>query len=85
MVDGVVHPAYIRNMMHLSDFMAGKNPEGRRWRDDELAPLIKRDRATVSRIRRGKMRPDWETIRLIDKVTNGLVQANDFVTLPGGR
>lgn len=66
-------------MMHLSDYMAGKNREGKIWSDDEFAALIGRSRPTISRIRRRKLRPDWDTIRIIADVTDGLVTADDFM------
>lgn len=68
--------------MHLSDYMAGKNPNAKRLRDEEVAAGIRRSRATVSRIRRKKARPDWETIKAIEEFTGGLVTANDFKELP---
>ena len=68
--------------MHLSDFMAYRNPDGRILSDEEVAAAISRSRVTVSRIRRRKVRPDWETIKAIETFTGGLVTANDFVDLP---
>lgn len=68
--------------MHLADYMQGKNPEGRKFSDEEIAAAIKRSRATVSRIRRGKVRPDWATIKALENFTGGLVAANDFTNLP---
>lgn len=73
---------YIGFVMHLADYMAGKNPEGRKFSDDEIATRIRRTRATVSRIRRGKVRPDWGTIKVLEEVTGGLVTASDFIELP---
>lgn len=70
-------------MMHLSDYMAGNNPEGRNLSDEEVAVAIKRSRATVSRIRRRKVRPDWQTIEAIEKFTGGQVTAGAFVKLEG--
>lgn len=61
--------------MHLSDYMAK-----RALSDDEVAAAIKRSRATVSRIRRRKVRPDWETIRALEAFTGGKVTANDFLS-----
>lgn len=68
--------------MHLSDYMAGKNPLAKRLRDDEVAAAIGRSRVTVSRIRRKKVRPDWKTIKAIEDFTEGLVTANDFAPAP---
>lgn len=60
--------------MHLSDYMEAKGLS-----DGEVANLIGRSRPTVSRIRRKVVRPDWETIRKLEAVTDGAVTANDFV------
>ncbi len=60
--------------MHLSDYMM-KN----RLSDVEVADGIGRDRATVSRIRRRKVRPDWTTIEKIKDWSRGEVTADDFV------
>ncbi len=65
-------------MIHLSDYMANNNLS-----DDDVAAAIDRARATVSRIRRRKMRPDWETIKKIQDFTKGEVTANDFVEIDG--
>lgn len=64
--------------MHLSDYMAEKN-----LKDADVAGGIGRSRATVSRIRRGKVRPDWETIQAIRSFTRGKVTADDFEILTG--
>jgi transcriptional regulator with XRE-family HTH domain len=68
--------------MHLADYMDGKNPDGRKFSDEEIAHRIGRSRATVSRIRRGRVRPDWSTIRALEEMTGGLVTASDFTELP---
>jgi hypothetical protein len=60
-------------MMHLSDYMDSNNLS-----DDAVADGINRSRVTVSRIRRRKVRPDWETIERIREFTNGAVTADDF-------
>lgn len=59
--------------MHLSKYMADHD-----LTDDAVALEIKRTRATVSRIRRKMLRPDWETIKKIREFTKGLVTADDF-------
>lgn len=61
-------------MMHLSDYMAKKNLS-----DEQVAEGIDRSRATVSRIRRRKVRPDWQTIENIKKFTRGACTADDFL------
>lgn len=40
---------------------------------------IGRDASSVSRLRRGETRPDWETAAKIAQATNGAVTANDFM------
>lgn len=47
--------------------------------DDALSELIKVDRATVSRIRRGLNRPSWELAAKLKAVSGGLVTADDFL------
>lgn len=74
-LDGDVRPMYKEWVMHLSDYMAAKSLS-----DDEVAKGISRSRATVSRIRRRKVRPDWATIENIKAYTAGEVTADDFVS-----
>lgn len=62
--------------MHLSEYMAQKNLS-----DAEVASAIERSRPTVSRLRRGKMRPDWDTIERLRDFSGGLVTADDFVRI----
>jgi transcriptional regulator with XRE-family HTH domain len=62
--------------MHLSDYMTANNLD-----DEAIAAKIERSRVTVSRIRRRKVRPDWETIERISAVTEGQVTADDFQSL----
>ena len=71
-----VRLAYIA-VMHLSEYMARTG-----LKDDEVARGINRSRATVSRIRRGKTKPDWSTVSAIARFTNYAVSANDFVDAP---
>ena len=49
-------------------------------RDEDVAPRIKRSRVTVSRIRRGVVKPSWPTIQEIKAFSNGEVTADDFDT-----
>lgn len=62
--------------MHLSNYMAENN-----LIDGDVADAIGRSRATVSRIRRRKVRPDWPTIEAIRVFTGGAVSADDFEQL----
>jgi Cro/C1-type HTH DNA-binding domain len=63
-------------MIHLSEYMAANNLS-----DVDVAQGIERSRETVSRIRRRKVRPDWETIERLKRFTNGQVTADDFASL----
>jgi hypothetical protein len=60
--------------MHLAEYMALHKLD-----DDAVATGIERTRVTVSRIRRRKVRPDWDTIKEIQTFTKGAVTANDFL------
>lgn len=62
--------------MHLSEYMTLHNLD-----DDAIASGINRSRVTVSRIRRRKVRPDWETIERLNTFTAGQVTADDFRSL----
>ncbi len=44
-----------------------------------FAALINRDPSSVSRVVRGKTRPDWDTLQEIVRATNGEVTPNDFL------
>ena len=59
--------------MHLSDYMAEKQLS-----DEQVAGAILRSRATVSRIRRRKVRPDWDTIQALREWSGGTITADDF-------
>lgn len=67
---------YIHRTMHLSDYMAKKNLS-----DEQVAEAIRRSRATVSRIRRRKSRPDWKTIEAMKDWSEGRITASDFEQL----
>lgn len=62
--------------MHLSDYMAQ-----RKLRDVEVADAIETTRATVSRIRRRKVRPGWEMIEKLRGFSGGEITADDFISL----
>jgi hypothetical protein len=62
--------------MHLSDYMALHKLD-----DDAVAAGIERTRVTVSRIRRRKVRPDWQTIEKIKEFTRGASTADDYQSL----
>ena len=70
---------YISAVMHLSEYMASKSLS-----DDQVAIAIKRSRATVSRIRRKKVRPDWDTIEALREFSDGIVTADDMLALLAG-
>lgn len=67
---------YILRAMHLSDYMAENGLS-----DEQVATAIRRNRVTVSRIRRRKVRPDWPTIEALKDWSGGVVTANDFAQL----
>ena len=46
--------------------------------DEQVADAIGRTRATVSRIRRRKVRPDWGTIEALRQFSENEINANDF-------
>ena len=60
--------------MHLAEYMKLKELD-----DAEVAKAIKRSRPTVSRIRRNKSRPDWETMSVLRQWSKGKISANDFI------
>lgn len=62
--------------MTLTDYL-----KLRRLKDGEFAALVKRDRTTVSRWRKGETRPDWENLEAIAEATGGLVSPNDFLPI----
>ena len=62
--------------MHLSDFMAAQGLS-----DEQVGSAIGRTRATISRIRRRKMRPDWSTITALREFSGGQCTADDFESL----
>lgn len=62
--------------MHLSTYMAENQLS-----DEDVASQIGRSRATVSRIRRRKTRPDWETIEVLKTWSGGVISADDFTLL----
>lgn len=59
--------------MHLSDYMADLDLS-----DEVVAEAIGRSRVSVSRYRRGLVRPDWETIESIRTYTRGKVIEADW-------
>ena len=62
--------------MHLADYMLWKQ-----LTDYDVAARIGVDRATVSRIRRRKARPDWPTIISLKRMSRGEITADDFTEL----
>jgi transcriptional regulator with XRE-family HTH domain len=70
---------YKRGMVHLSDYMAERGLS-----DEEVGKAIDRDRVTVSRIRRRKVRPDWTTIEKLKTFSGGQITADDFAELQQG-
>jgi transcriptional regulator with XRE-family HTH domain len=62
--------------MHLSKYMKRQG-----LRDEEVAEKIGVSRVTISRIRRRKVRPDWDTIKELRKFSDGEITAADFESL----
>lgn len=69
----IVRAAY-KQIMTLKEFM-----EANGLTDTEVAKAIKRTRATINRIRRGKQQPNWVTLWAIHKFTKGEVTAKDWL------
>lgn len=61
--------------MRLADYMQANGLS-----DDTVAAATGRNRATVSRWRRGKLRPDWEALERIKDFTGGAVTADDWLS-----
>lgn len=56
--------------------------EARGLSDEDVAGAIDVSRVTVSRIRRGKVRPEWSTIGKLKEFSGGEITADDFQNLP---
>jgi transcriptional regulator with XRE-family HTH domain len=65
-------------VMRLGDWMEANGYSVDDGGDARLASRIKSDRTTVSRIRRGKLRPGWRLADIITRVTAGEVTPNDY-------
>lgn len=63
--------------MQLSNYLSDQKIS-----DLAFAGLVGRDRSIVAKWRKGRIRPDWEAIKKIVEVTNGVVTADDFIQLP---
>jgi transcriptional regulator with XRE-family HTH domain len=48
----------------------------------EMAQILGRAISTVTRIRKGEIKPDYSTIQEIVDVTEGRVTPNDFFVMP---
>jgi transcriptional regulator with XRE-family HTH domain len=60
--------------MHLSDYMARKGLS-----DEQVAAAIGKNRVSVSRYRRRKIRPSWEAVERIREFTKNQVTAEDWL------
>jgi DNA-binding transcriptional regulator YiaG len=60
--------------MTLSQYLADQ-----KMPDEAFAAELGTTRATVSRWRRGLVRPRWAALEMIRQATNGLVTADDFL------
>jgi hypothetical protein len=65
--------------MRLGDWMEAHGFAVENDGDARFGAKIKSDRTTVSRIRRGKLRPGWRLADLIARATDGAVMPNDYV------
>ena len=63
--------------MKLQDWM-----DLRKVGDEQLAARVNVSRASISRVRRGKMNPSMELARRIYAETGGQVEPNDLIDLP---
>ena len=64
----------VQEAMHLAEYMTLH-----KLKDQPVADRIGVTRVTVSRIRRRKVRPKWDTIKEIQNFTDGAVTADDFI------
>jgi transcriptional regulator with XRE-family HTH domain len=48
----------------------------------EMAQTLGRAISTITRIRKGEIKPDFDTIQELVDVTEGLVTPNDFFVMP---
>lgn len=62
--------------MHLADFMAINF-----FTDAHVAAAIGRSRPSVSRYRRGLVRPDWNTILAVQRWSRGVIQPDDWTEI----
>lgn len=65
--------------MHLSNMKLSAYLELTQTSDEDFGKRIKRNRSTVSRLRRGLIKPDWGTAAVIQKETEGAVTPNDYL------
>ncbi len=63
--------------MHLADFMTANNLS-----DEDVATAVGRSRVSISRYRRGLMRPNWQAVDDIKSFTKGEVSADDWCSPP---
>lgn len=52
--------------MKLGDWMKQRGLD-----DDQVAAMVKADRTTISRLRRGKQRPSWALAANLERATKG--------------
>src|SRR5205807_3050901 len=60
--------------MTLNDYLTANG-----LTDADFADLIRRDRTTVLRWRRGTTQPDWSGLQAVLNATGGAVKPNDFL------
>ncbi len=64
-------------VMHLADYMARKGVT-----DQVAADETGFSRPTISRIRRRKVKPTWDTLAVLKDWSGGKITADDFVDEP---
>jgi len=63
----------VRHLLHTFFMTFAQWLEQVQWSDDEAGKRFARDRAHISKLRRGKARPSYELMLLINKVSKGEV------------
>ena len=63
----------VRHLLHTSCMTFSQWLDQVQWTDAQAAERFARDRAHISKLRRGKARPSYELMLLINKVSKGEV------------
>lgn len=68
--------------MHDRGMNLGRYLSDNNLTDAAFAGLVGMSQSQINRLRRGLSQPSWETVALIERVTNGEVSASDFMPAP---